>query len=269
MTDTASRRPLVDTHCHLVILDERGVLSAAFESAEEAGVTQIVSVGLDLEDSDRNRLLAETHDNVWFTVGWHPHQRHAPDAVEVGALEELLRHPRAVAVGEIGLDLYFRPGYHETPLDEQQRAMHTMLELAQAQGKPAVVHDRDAHEQVLDVIAAHPGVRGVMHCFSGDAAFARRCVAAGWVISFSGIVTFPRSEPQQDAAAAVGDADYVVETDSPFLAPVPHRGRTNLPGYVSATAARVAALRGVDESVVRDQTTATACRLFGLPTAPR
>ncbi len=267
MTDTGPARPLVDTHCHLAILDERGLLGAAFESAEEAGVTQIVSVGLDLEDSDRNRLLAETHSNVWFTVGWHPHQRHAPDAVEVAALGELLRHPRAVAVGEIGLDLYFRPGYHETPLDEQRRAMHLMLELAQAEGKPAVVHDRDAHEEVLQVIGDHPGVAGVMHCFSGNAAFATRCVAAGYVISFSGIVTFPRSEAQQAAAASVGERDYVVETDAPFLAPVPYRGRANLPGYVAATAARVAALRGVDERLVREQSTATARRLFRLPGA--
>ena len=265
MSDAVTAGPLVDTHCHLVVLDERDLLGAALESAERAGVTQIISVGLDLEDSDRNRLLAETHDNVWFTVGWHPHQRHAPDVIEVRALAELLGHPRAVAVGEIGLDLFFRPGYHETPLDEQQRAMHTMMELAETHAKPVAVHDRDAHVEVLDVIHAHPGVRGVMHCFSGDEVFARQCVDAGFVISFSGIVTFPRSEAQQRAAAAVAGQDYVVETDSPFLAPVPHRGRANLPGYVAATAAKVADLRGVDEAVVRQQTTATARRLFGLP----
>jgi TatD DNase family protein len=108
-----------------------------------------------------------------------------------------------------------------------------------------------------------------MHCFSGDAAFARRCIDAGYTISFSGIVTFPRSEPQQQAAAAVRDGDYVVETDAPFLAPVPHRGRPNLPGYVAATAARIAALRGVDVAVVEEQSTATARRLFGLPPGDR
>ncbi len=262
-----SERPLVDTHCHLVLLEERGLLSAALESAAESGVEQIVSVGLDIDDSDRNRVMAENHANVWFTVGWHPHQSHAPDAQQVRALDELLDHPRAVAVGEIGIDLYFRPGYHDTPLDEQRRAMHTMLELAQAHGKPVVVHDRDAHDEVLSSIRSFPKVNGVMHCFSGDAAFARLCVDTGYVISFSGIVTFPRSEAQQVAAAVLGEGDYVVETDSPFLAPVPHRGRSNLPGYVAATAARVAALRGVDESVVRDQTTATARRLFGFPSA--
>lgn len=265
MSETATRRPLVDTHCHLVLLEERGLLDAALESAAAAGVEQIVSVGLNIEDSDRNRLIAEAHDNVWFTVGWHPHERRAPDVAQVGALDELLAHPRAVAVGEIGIDLYFRPGYHETALDEQQRAMNSMLELAAAHGKPVVVHDRDAHEEVISVLQLHPDVRGVMHCFSGDAAFALRCIAAGHVISFSGIITFPRSEPQQAAAIAVGDTDYVVETDSPFLAPVPHRGRPNLPGYVAATAAALARLRAADEQAVRAQSTATARRLFGLP----
>jgi TatD DNase family protein len=265
MSDDAAPAPLVDTHCHLVLLEERGLLDAALESAAAAAVTQMVTVGLNLEDSDRNRVLAEAHDNVWFTVGWHPHEPLAPDSAQLAALDELVRHPRAVAVGEIGLDLFFRPGYHDTPLDEQQRAMHAMLDLAGAHGKPVVVHDRDAHAEVLAAIREHDDVRGVMHCFSGDTAFARECVATGYAVSFSGIVTFARSEPIQAAAAAVGEEDYVVETDSPFLAPVPHRGRPNLPGYVAATAAAVARLRGVGEEVTRAQSTATARRLFRLP----
>jgi TatD DNase family protein len=265
MSDRPAAPPLVDTHCHLVLLDDRGLLEAALDSAAGAGVSQLVSVGLNVDDSDRNRVIAEAHDNVWFTVGWHPHQPRAPDAAEHRALAELLAHPRAVAVGEIGIDLFFRPGYHDTPIDEQRRAMHLMLDLAAAHGKPAVVHDRDAHPEVLAAISDHPDVRGVMHCFSGDAAFAHACIAAGYVISFSGIITFPHSEPQQAAAREVGEGAYVVETDSPFLAPVPHRGRPNLPGYVAATAAAVAALRGTGEEEVRAQTTATARRLFGLP----
>jgi TatD DNase family protein len=265
MSETAPPSPLVDTHCHLVLLEQRGLLDAALESAHQAGVEQIITVGLNVEDSDRNRLLAEAHDNVWFTVGWHPHEPQAPDSAQLGALAELLAHPRAVAVGEIGIDLYFRPGYHDTPLDVQQRAIHSMLELAATHRKPVVVHDRDAHEEVLSALRLHPDVRGVMHCFSGDAAFAQRCVAAGYTISFSGIITFPHSEPQQAAVRAVGGGEYVVETDSPFLAPVPHRGRPNLPGYVAATAAAVAALRSADERLVRAQSTASARRLFGLP----
>jgi TatD DNase family protein len=262
---TGTATPLVDTHCHLVLLEERGLLDAALEGAAAADVAAIVSVGLNVDDSDRNRVIAEQHDNVWFTVGWHPHERQAPDGAQLRALDELLAHPRAVAVGEVGIDLLVRPGYSDTPLAEQQRAMRTMLELAAAHGKPAVVHDRDAHREVLAVIREFPAVAGVMHCFSGDAAFAADCVSAGYVISFSGIVTFPRSEPQQMAACAVGGDRYVVETDAPFLAPVPHRGRTNLPGYVAATAAAVAALRGEDVDTVRRDTTRTARRLFGLP----
>jgi TatD DNase family protein len=263
--EAAAAATLVDTHCHLVLLEERGLLHAALDSAAEAGVTQIISVGLNVEDSDRNRVLAEAHDNVWFTVGWHPHQARGPDDAQLEALDTLLRHPRAVAVGEIGLDLFFRPGYHDTPLDEQRRAMHAMLDLAAAHRKPVVVHDRDAHAEVLAAVREHAGVRGVMHCFSGDVAFARECVAAGYAISFSGMVTFARSEPIQASAAAVGEGDYVVETDSPFLAPVPHRGRPNLPGYVAATAAAVARLRGVDDDVARAQSTRTARRVFNLP----
>ena len=255
---------LVDTHCHLALLEDRGLLGSALEGAAAAGVTAIVSVGLNVEDSDRNRVLAETHPGVWFTVGWHPHEPRAPEPAELNALAELLDHPRAVAVGEVGLDAYFRPGYHETPLDEQRRALHVMLDLAVAHAKPVVIHDRDAHADVLDVIRAHPDARGVMHCFSGDAVFAQACVAEGFAVSFSGIVTFPRSDPQQHAARTVGGGDYVIETDAPFLAPVPHRGRPNMPAYVAATAAAVASLRGVDESTVRAETTATARRIFGL-----
>lgn len=267
MSEPAARGPLVDTHCHLVLLEERGLLGEALEGASRAGVEQIVSVGLNVEDSDRNRILAEVHENVWFTVGWHPHEPRAPDPAQLRALDELLRHPRAVAVGEIGLDLFFRPGYHETPLDEQRRAIHALFELAETHAKPVVVHDRDAHAEVLGAIHEHPAVRGVMHCFSGDADFARDCARAGYVISFSGIITFPRSEGVQAAAVAVADGGFVVETDSPFLAPVPHRGRPNLPGYVADTAAAVARLRGVGEEVVRSTTTATARRLFQLPGA--
>lgn len=269
MSDPAPSEPLVDTHCHLVLLEEQGLLDAALESAAANGVEQIVSVGLNVEDSDRNRVIAEKHPNVWFTVGWHPHQSHAPDAAELAALDSLLQHPRAVAVGEIGLDLFFRAGYHETPLDEQQRAMHAMLDLAATHRKPVIIHDRDAHAEVLDTARHHPGVAGVMHCFSGDAAFARECVAAGFVLSFSGIVTFPRAEGIQAAAAEARPDAYVVETDSPFLAPVPHRGRPNLPGYVADTAAAVARLRGAGEAEVRSQTTATARRLFALPAPSR
>jgi TatD DNase family protein len=255
---------LIDTHCHLVLLDERGLLEHALEGAAAAGVDEIISVGLNLEDSDRNRVIAERHQGVSFTCGWHPHEKAAPDSQQMNALAELLRHPKAVAVGEVGLDLFFRPGYHEVPLTIQQRSFRSMLDLARDAGKPVLIHDRDAHDEVLAAVRAVPGSRGIMHCFSGDADFARRCAAEGFIASFSGIVTFPRSDSIQDAARTVADDGYVVETDSPFLSPAPERGKPNLPERVAITAAAVARLREVSVEEVRAATTRTAHRVLGI-----
>jgi TatD DNase family protein len=262
---SAALSPLVDTHCHLVLLDERGLLDSALEGAAAAGVAQIVSVGLNLDDSDRNRLIAERYPDVYFTCGWHPHEPAAPDARQLDALAELLHHPKAVAVGEVGLDLFFRPGYHEVSLEVQERSFRSMLELAQDAAKPVLIHDRDAHPEVLAAVGATPGAHGVMHCFSGDATHAKRCADLGFIASFSGIVTFPRSDPIQEAARAVADDGFVVETDSPFLSPAPQRGRVNLPERVAITAAAVARLRGAGVDQVRAASTRTARRVLGLP----
>jgi TatD DNase family protein len=268
---------LVDTHCHLAILQTRGLLEQALESAVAAGVSQIVTIGLDVDDSDHNRRIAEAHPGVWFTVGWHPHSPHPPDGAELKALGELLEHPRAVAVGEIGLDYFWRPGYHEVPEGVQKRSMRAMLELAAQHAKPVVVHDRDAHDDVVAELEAglrHPSgtlgpagerLKGVFHCFSGGPELVEAARRLRMSCSFAGTVTFPRAEPIQAAARAVDPGDHVVETDAPFLAPVPHRGQTNLPGYVAATAAALATLRGEPEDTVRLRCAANARRLFDLP----
>jgi TatD DNase family protein len=263
-TDGGGPAPLIDTHCHLTLLEERGLLAAALEGAEAAGVQHIVTVGENLEDSERNRAIAEATPGVVFSVGWHPHERSSPTAAEVRELDRLLRHPLAVAVGEVGLDLFFRPGYHEVPAPVQEVSFRVMLELAAEHRKPVLVHDRDAHDEVLAAIARVPGTTGVMHCFSGDRAHAERCVAAGFVLSFSGIVTFPRSEAVQEAAASCPADAYVVETDAPFLAPVPHRGTVNVPARTADTAAALARLRGEPVERVREQTSRTARRLLSL-----
>lgn len=257
--------PLIDTHCHLVLLDQRGLLNRALEGAAAAGVETVVSVGVDLEDSERNCEIAEGHPNVWFTVGWDPQQRQPPDAAQRAALAELVQHPRAVAVGEVGLDLFFRPGYHETPLEVQQRSLLTMLELAAEYDKPVVIHDRDAHDEIIAELARVPDVHGLMHCFTAGPAHMRRCVERGFAVSFAGIVTFPRAGEIAQAAVEVPADAYVVETDAPFLTPVPHRGTVNLPERVADTAARIAALRGEPVRDVRRQTTATARRVLRLP----
>ena len=259
--------PLIDTHCHLALLDDRGLLQHALEGAAAAGVEAVVTIGINLDDSERNRAIAEAHEGVWFTVGWDPQQTHAPDAAERAALAALLRHPRAVAVGEVGLDLFFRPGYHETPIEVQRRSFRTMLELAADQRKPVLIHDRDAHEAMFEELAHVPSVTGLMHCFTGDVAHMRRCVARGFTVSFSGIVTFPSAGEIKEAARQVPAEKYVVETDAPYLAPVPHRGTVNLPERVADTATHIAGLRGVDAAVVRTETTANARRVLGIPAA--
>jgi len=257
--------PLADTHCHLALLEERGLLGAALDGAGAAGVTVIVTVGLNLEDSQRNREIAEEHPGVWFSVGWHPHEPAPPDASQLAELSTLLAHPRAVAVGEIGLDCFWRPGYHEVPLETQVTSLRLMLELAAEHGKPVLLHDREAHDVLLAELDRLPQVRGVMHCFSGDATHAQRCIDRGHVVSFSGIVTFPSAGDIREAARSVAADAFVVETDSPFLSPVPHRGQPNLPERVAFTAAEVARLRGEDVAAVRRRTTATAARVLGLP----
>lgn len=258
---------LVDSHCHLQVIAERdgaGSVEAALEEAAAAGVEQIVCPGLNAEDSDRCREIAEAHAGVFFTVGWHPHERLAPDSAQIRVLDELLGHARAVGVGEVGLDQYWRPGYHDTPLEVQQAALHQMLELARSHDMPAVIHDRESHAEVLAAVDAVPGVRGVMHCFSGDVAHARLCRERGFLVSFAGNVTFPKNLAIQEAAREVDDLGYLVETDSPFLTPVPHRGRSNCPAYVAFTALAVARLRGADAAAVAQSTTANARRLFSL-----
>ncbi|MGH7687833.1 MAG: TatD family hydrolase [Candidatus Dormibacteria bacterium] len=261
MTGEAS---LIDTHCHLTLLQERGLLEQALDGAAAAGVTDIVAIGVNLEDSARSCAIADAHDAVWFSVGWDPQQPKPPDAAQTAELAALLRHPKAVAVGEVGIDLFFRPGYHETALDVQRRSLRQMLELAADQDKPVVIHDRDAHDEVLDALGEVPGTRAVMHCFTGDTAHMRRCVHRGYTVSFAGIVTFARADALQGAAREVPPDSYVVETDAPFLTPAPHRGTVNLPERVADTAARIAALRGDSEQRVWRETTANARRLFRL-----
>jgi TatD DNase family protein len=263
---------LVDTHCHLALLEDRGLLQQALESAVAGGITQVVTVGLDLDDSDRNRRIAEAHAGVWFTVGWHPHTPNPPDGAQLKELGELLGHARAVAVGEIGLDYFWRPGYHEVPVEVQKRSLRLMLELAAEHHKPVVIHDRDAHDDVVAELQA--GLRsddapgrpaGVFHCFSGGPELVEKARPLGMLCSFAGTLTFPRAGVIQAAARLVEPDAHVVETDAPFLAPVPHRGRPNLPGYVAATAQALATLRGEPEDAVRARCTANARRLFRLP----
>lgn len=246
---TADARPveLFDSHCH--VHDERmpGGTAGAVEVAREAGVTTMVTVGCDRATSLAAIAAAERHDGVWATVGLHPHEAsHGVDTIA-----DLFGHPRVVAVGEAGLDYY----YDHSPRDAQREAFAAQIQLAHELGLPLVIHSRDAWADTFDVLEAE-GVpeRTIFHCFTGGPDEARRCLGIGAAVSFSGIVTF-KGAPEVQAAARLVPLDHMlVETDAPYLAPVPHRGRTNQPAWVSDVARFVADLRDVPLATIASAT---------------
>lgn len=257
-----------DAHCHLqdrFFGDDPGPeaqVGAVLERARQAGVDRVVVIGTD-EASSTEALQLTSLDGpveVFATVGLHPHDA-AQDLAPVAALARS-GHPRLVGVGECGLD-YF---YEHAPRVSQRRAFAAQVGLANELDLALVVHARDAFDDLLDILASE-GVpdRTVIHCFTGAPGDAEGCLAAGCDISISGIVTFKNAEELRDAVRLVPLERLHVETDSPFLAPVPHRGRANEPAFVALVGEYVAALRGEDVATLRDATAANTARLFGLP----
>jgi len=260
---------LVDTHCHLDApqLADDGP-AAVIARAHAAGVARLVTIGTDLDTSRAAVGLAAAHaaDGVWATVGVDPNDLDAWDASSPAALAELAASERVVAVGEIGLDYHW---LRATP-EVQRAAFLAQLDVARAAGLPVVIHSRDADQDTAAILlawsASAPATArplGVMHCFAGDVGLAQRYVAAGFIISLAGTVTYPRNQRAQDVARWLPRDAYVLETDAPYLAPVPHRGQRNEPAFVAETAAFVAALRGEPLDAVAADTSANAARLFG------
>lgn len=250
-----------DSHCH--VHDERmpGGTDAAVRAAHDAGVSVMVTVGCDRVTSSAAIAAAESHEGVWATVGLHPHEaRHGVDTIA-----DLFGHPKVVAVGEAGLDYY----YDHSPRDEQRTAFAAQIRLAHELGLPLVIHTRDAWDDTFDVLAGE-GVpeRTVFHCFTGGPDEARRCLDVGAAVSFSGIVTFKGAHEVQDAARLVPLDHLLIETDAPYLAPVPHRGRTNQPAWVSAVARFVADLRDVPIDTLAEATWANGLSWFPRVAAP-
>jgi TatD DNase family protein len=243
-----------DHHCHLPSIEEGRQL---VEEAVGAGVSRFVTVGTSAEESRRAIEVARALEGVWATVGVHPH-----DASEgVDGIEALLGDPDVVAVGECGLDYH----YMHSPIDDQRRAFAAQVALAAAHGLALVIHTREAWDDTFDILAAE-GVpdRLVFHCFTGGPDEARRCLDLDAHLSFSGIVTFPSAPELRDAARLCPDDRILVETDSPYLAPVPHRGRPNRPALVAVVGEAVAWERGADPSDLARITSANASHLYGL-----
>ena len=251
-------RPALDSHCHFDLMDVP--VADAVAAARAVGIERMVTVGVDVETSRWQVATAEQYDGVYAAVAVHPNE--APTATEADwtEIEKLAAHPKVVAVGETGLD-HYRTGDDGRPRQEESFRRH--IDIAKRTGKALMIHDRDAHEHVLRVLDSEGAPdRVVFHCFSGDAAFARQCAERGYVMSFAGNITFKNAEDLR-AAAAVAPADLIlVETDAPFLTPMPYRGRPNAPYLVPLTVAALAEIRGEDVADVADAVTATAARVF-------
>jgi TatD DNase family protein len=253
----------VDSHCHLEEKDFGPDREPVIERARQAGVDRLICIGSGAGlDEIRNAVaLAGSHDNIWAGVGIHPHDvARMPDGA-LAEVEALATHnPRVVAVGETGLDYH----YNHSPPEAQKAALAQFAQIARRAGKPLSLHIRDAHADALDILASEDARSGVVHCFTGNLDEAKRWVALGYHISFSGVVTFKSAEAIREAAAWVPLDRVLLETDCPYLAPVPLRGKKNEPAYLVHTAQLVATTRGIDVAELADATTANALRLFGL-----
>jgi TatD DNase family protein len=254
--------PAFDAHTHLDMLP--GPVESVLAAARAAGIAGVVTVGCDIESSRWSAQCAAEHESVLATVAIHPNEtasvRHDRAAV-LAEIARLAALPQVRAVGETGLD-YYRDN---APPELQRDWFRAHIEIARAAGKALMIHDRDAHEDVLEILAEHqllpPHV--IFHCFSGGAELAKRCADAGYLMSFAGTVTFPNASALREAAAIAPPELILVETDAPYLTPVPNRGRQNAPAQVAHTLRAVAAVKGMDVAELCAIVTATGERVFG------
>lgn len=257
--NSQSRLEIVDTHCHLFLMD--GEPQATVEQARAEGVAAVVCAGIDAESSRRSQELADAVSGVFATAGVHPHSASDFDALAGSAVEGLLADPRVVAVGETGLDYYRMM----SPPDDQRKAFRAHCGLARETGKPIVVHTREAWDDVLAILEQEAVERVVLHCFSGDSVIAKEAAARRYFCSFAGNVSYPKNGELRAAAAEIPLDLLLVETDSPFLAPQSVRGSDNVPANVGLVVDALAEARGEKTTDIAEATTRNARTAFGLP----
>lgn len=256
---------LTDTHVHLDMEEFEGDRPQVLARALDAGVSRMISIGTDLASSRKSIEIAAKNDFVYATVGYHPHHASDLDANTLEELTSLAANPKVVAWGEIGLDFFRR----RSPLQEQIKAFEKQLDLAAELGLPVIVHDRDAHDQVLEILRKRKlPSGGVMHCFSGDSDFAEALLILGFHLSIPGTVTYNKAFHVREVASRIPLDRLLLETDAPFLAPEPFRGKRNEPAYVINTAREIANLRNMDFHEIAKATTRNAEILFRLRNVP-
>lgn len=232
---------LFDTHAHYDSSQFNADRDAVLSVLPGQGVGLVVNPGCDLDSSRKAVEIAEQYPFVYAAVGVHPEDCGSWQDGDVDELRALAAHPRVVAIGEIGLDYYWK----DNPRELQQRVFRAQLALAAELDLPVIVHDREAHGDSLAIVKEFPQARGVFHCFSGSAEMARELVELGWMVSFTGVLTYKNARKAVEAAQAIPMDRLMIETDSPYMAPVPHRGERNHSGYVAHTCQRLAELKGI------------------------
>lgn len=252
---------VVDTHAHLEMSAFDRDRDAVIRRAQDDGVRYIITVGTTLAECRKAVDIAGRYEGVYAVIGIHPHEVKRIDGRTYDTLRELAKSPKVVAYGEIGLD-FFR---NLSPRNWQIQRFEEQLEVADALGLPVVIHDRDAHRETLNALKRWPGRRrGVIHCFSGDEAMARQCLDLGFYISIPGTITYDRNERLRSIVRNLPLASLLVETDCPYLTPVPKRGRRNEPSYVLYTARLVSEIKGLPFEEVARATSEGAKALFGI-----
>ena len=253
---------LIDSHCHLDRLDLTaydGSLDAALDAARARGIGKFLCIGVDADNAPVVKKLAEKYSDVYCSVGIHPLDLTREKPTDLAWLAEAVDHPRCVAIGETGLDYHYEPDMAE----QQQTSFKVHLQAAHETGKPVIIHTRSARADTLALLAeADLPQTGVLHCFTEDWDMARAALDMGYYISLSGIVTFRNAAALRDVAKRIPSDRLLVETDSPYLAPVPHRGKPNEPQFVCEVAAFLADLRGESLEALRETTTSNFHRLF-------
>jgi TatD DNase family protein len=255
---------LVDSHCHLDFPDVAAERDAVIARARAAGIGTMLTIGTRLDQFPAVRAIAETYQDVWCSVGAHPHEAADHEATTASELAALAAHPRVIGIGETGLDFY----YDHSPHAAQERVFRAHIAAARDTGLPLIIHAREADDAIAAILREEHPPAAVLHCFSSGRALAEAAIALGYYISISGIVTFRKAE---DLRAIVRDIPLdrlLVETDAPYLAPVPYRGKRNEPAFVAATASAVAALKGIDPERLATITSENFFRLFSKATPP-
>lgn len=251
---------LVDSHCHLDFPELAADRAAVIERARTNGVERMVTISTRVRRFDEIKAIAEAHPEIWCSVGTHPHHAHEETDITTADLVRLAAHPRCIAIGEAGLDYHYEGDYAA-----QETGFRRHIAASRETGLPLVIHAREADDDIASILEEEMGQGAfpfVLHCFSSGLELAQRGLALGGYISFSGILTFKNAAVIQEAARIAPADRILVETDAPYLAPIPYRGKSNEPGYVRHTAEKLAEIRGVTLDEISETTTANFFRLF-------